>query len=86
MFTGRDEERSLEVKTRVTAILLAQLIFISPLFLLGFDYGRWLFFWVASTVMIDTQRLVAPRWLESASARFFRKSRVDHLLEPPAGE
>lgn len=81
MFTGRDEERSLEVKTRVTAILLAQFIFISPLFLLGFDYGRWLFFWVASTVMIDTQRLVAPRWLASTTAYLFRKSRVDHLLE-----
>jgi hypothetical protein len=81
MFTGRDEERRLEVRTRVTAILLAQFIFISPLFLLGFDYGRWLFLWVASTVMIDTQRLAAPRWLESATAGFFRKSNANHLLE-----
>ena len=80
LFTGRDEEQSLDVRIRVTAILIAQFVFISPLFILGFDYGRWLFFWVASTVMLDTVRFAPPRWLESSVARLFAAARIDVLL------
>ena len=80
IFTGRTEERSLEVKARVTALLVAQFLFISPLFLLGFDYGRWLFFWVASTVMIETEQQVAPRWLVASVERLFAKARIAIFL------
>jgi hypothetical protein len=80
LFTGRNEERSLEVRIRVTALLIAQFVFISPLFILGFDYGRWLFLWLASTVMLDTERYAPPRWLESCVARLFAAARIDLLL------
>lgn len=79
-FTDRDAAPSLEIKTRVTAILLAQLIFISPLFLLGFDYGRWLFLWVSSSMMLHTLHRRAPRWLESAVARTFEKAKFGRFI------
>jgi hypothetical protein len=37
---------------RLAGILFVQLVAIGPLFLLGFDYGRWLFFWVASSIIL----------------------------------
>ncbi len=80
LFTDRDAAPALETKTRVTTILVAQLVFISPLFLLGFDYGRWLFFWVASSMMLHTLDRRAPRWLESCVARIFEKARLRHLI------
>jgi hypothetical protein len=80
LFTGRNGEQSIEVRTRVTALLIAQFVFISPLFILGFDYGRWLFFWLASTVMLDTEKFTPPRWLESLVARLFAAMRIDLLL------
>jgi hypothetical protein len=44
---------SLEVeKSRLFVILTAQLIFISPLFMIGWDYGRWIFLWTASSLAI----------------------------------
>ena len=44
---------SLEVeKSRLFVILTAQLIFISPLFMIGWDYGRWIFLWSASSSAI----------------------------------
>ncbi|MCH7227989.1 hypothetical protein [Haloferula sp. A504] len=33
-------------------LLLFQLIFISPLFVVGIDYGRWLFLWVVSSMVL----------------------------------
>ena len=80
LFTDRDAAPALDVKTRVTAILLAQLAFISPLFLLGFDYGRWLFLWVASSMMLHTLERRAPRWLESWVASIFEKARFGRLI------
>ncbi len=80
LFTDRDAAPAMETKTRVTAILLAQLAFISPLFLLGFDYGRWLFFWVASSMMLHTLERRAPRWLESCVAWIFEKTRLRQLI------
>jgi len=45
--------RSHEVeKSRLFVILTAQLIFISPLFIIGWDYGRWIFLWTASSLAI----------------------------------
>jgi hypothetical protein len=80
LFTDRDAAPALETKTRVTAILLSQLVFISPLFLLGFDYGRWLFFWVASSMMLHSLHRRAPRWLELWVARIFEKAKVKKLV------
>jgi hypothetical protein len=80
LFTDRDSAPALETKTRVTAIMLAQLVFISPLFILGFDYGRWLFLWVVSSMMLHTLQRRAPRWLESTVAAIFEKAKVDRLI------
>jgi len=43
------EEKSLLLKDDFSAILLFQLLCVSPLFILGWDYGRWVFIWVASS-------------------------------------
>jgi|GEM_PF-1275773 len=39
-------------KSRLFVILTAQLIFISPLFIIGWDYGRWIFLWTSSSLAI----------------------------------
>lgn len=67
------------------ALLLLQLLCISPLFVLGIDYGRWLFFWTTSTVILAACGRHAPEWLEQAVARAIRGIRLDTLLDlhPP---
>jgi hypothetical protein len=84
LFTNRDADKpnqpDLESRIQVTAILLAQLAFIAPLFLLGVDYGRWLFLWVASSMIFRTCGLRAPVWLESLVAEAFRRARAPILL------
>lgn len=85
LFTGRDAQRgaisTLESRVRVTAILLTQLLFISPLFLLGCDYGRWLFIWVGSSLMLHTEGRRSARWLEAFVASVFKNSKVRDLFE-----
>ncbi len=84
LFIGRDTERDdasiMDSRIRVSALLLMQLIFISPLFLLGYDYGRWLFFWVASSIMLHTKEIDAPLWTRSAVTALFQKTRAEHIL------
>ena len=85
LFTGQDADCSASVpmtlRVRVTALLLAQLTFISPLFLLGVDYGRWLFLWVASTIILHTEQRRAPVWLESWVARLYQKTSLSRIFE-----
>jgi hypothetical protein len=84
LFTNRNADRkgtpAMETRIRVTAILLAQLLFISPLFVLGVDYGRWLFLWVVSSMMFHTYGRRTPLWLESGVARFFEIVRIPALI------
>ena len=84
LFTDRDSDLegrpSMAIRIRVTALLLEQLVFISPLFLLGVDYGRWLFLWLVSSMMFHTCGLRAPAWLEALVARSFSVARVSDLL------
>lgn len=84
LFTDRDSDRDgqvvMETRIRVAAILLAQWILISPLFLLGVDYGRWLFLWVVSSMMLYIFDRRAPRWLESMVSRVFAITRVPALI------
>ena len=70
-----------DLRVRVTALLLAQLVFISPLFVLGVDYGRWLFLWVASTIILHTEHRSAPTWLEARVARLFEKANSPRIFE-----
>ena len=85
LFTGQNANCSASVATalrvRVTALLLAQLVFISPLFMLGVDYGRWLFLWVAGTIILHTGHRSAPVWLESSVAHLFEKAALSRIFE-----
>jgi hypothetical protein len=84
LFTDRDSDRknkpSMEIRVHVTALLVVQLVFISPLFLLGVDYGRWLFLWVVSSMIFHSFHRRAPIWLETVVARIFSIARVPDLL------
>jgi len=84
IFTGRNTEMNdlsiQDSRIRVSALLLMQFLFISPLFLLGFDYGRWLFFWVASSIMLHTKEIDAPRWVRSTMTELFQKMKVENIL------
>lgn len=79
LFTGRGEE-GIASKIKITAILLAQLVFISPLFLLGVDYGRWLFFWVASSMILHIAGRRAPVVLENFVGRIFERAGLERFF------
>jgi hypothetical protein len=84
LFTNRNADRpgspSMETRIQVAAILVAQLVSISPLFILGVDYGRWLFFWIASSVILYTLGWNAPRWLIATVRSVFVKSHVEAVV------
>ncbi|MDP3849563.1 MAG: hypothetical protein Q8Q59_03595 [Luteolibacter sp.] len=84
LFTDRSSDRegqaAMQSRIQVTALLLAQLLFISPLFLLGVDYGRWLFLWVVSSMMLHTFGRRAPARVETWVARAFTIARVPELI------
>ena len=83
-FTERAAERgeavAMDGKTRVTVILLMQLAAVAPLFLLGYDYGRWLFLWLGSSLMIHAMDRRPPRPLVSAVSRLFDLTIVRKLI------
>ncbi|MFZ9935715.1 MAG: hypothetical protein ACO3JG_01510 [Luteolibacter sp.] len=84
LFTGRDRDANtgagMTARIRVTALLLEQLAFISPLFLLGVDYGRWLFLWVVSTMIFHTFGLRASMWMESIVRTAFEAVRMHRIV------
>lgn len=84
LFTDRDSDRegrpAMATRIRVTALLLQQLVFISPLFLLGVDYGRWLFLWLVSSMMFHSHGWRASTRLESLVERIFGAARVPQFL------
>lgn len=58
-----------EDRPRLCAIMLLQFIAVSPLFVLGIDYGRWIFFWVTTSFVlylvvppITMQKAFSNRW------------------------
>jgi hypothetical protein len=80
VYVGRDETQPMKSKARATSLLLVQLILISPLFILGIDYGRWLFLWMASTVMLDSHDRSAPMWLEKSIAKIFDQAKIESII------
>lgn len=81
LFSGRGGGSALmEVKSRVVAILCVQLLGLSPLFLLGYDYGRWLFFWTTSTIILHALGFRAPEVAERLVARMFMLCRAGEWL------
>lgn len=82
-FTGRsavDARAAVAARCRMAAILLTQLACISPLFILGFDYGRWLFFWVTSSMMLFTLGYSPPRWIAHQVMRVFSNRYLELLF------
>ena len=84
LFTNRDANHDalpeMKEKIRIAALLIMQFIFISPLFVLGHDYGRWLFFWAASSLILHTARRQAPHWVEALVTHGFSKAKVSHYI------
>ncbi len=85
LFTDRDNmshtSPGLAVKIKFTAIMVGQWILISPLFLLGVDYGRWLFLWVASSIVLYIENRRAPLWMEMLVHALFKKARFQQLFQ-----
>jgi hypothetical protein len=71
-FSGRDCNRDDDRtggKAGMAALLVFQFASISPLFILGVDWGRWLFFWLVSSIILRTLGYRSPRWLEKCVGR-----------------
>lgn len=83
MFTGHglDQKSQEKARIRFVSILVSQLVFISPLFILGVDYGRWLFLCVASSMMFHVLNRRAPNVVESIAFRLFTGPRVAALMK-----
>lgn len=73
------------LRLRGCGLLIMQLGFVSPLFVLGVDYGRWMFIWLASTVMLLAVGAAAPRWIELPLGSFFKRYHLGELANrfPP---
>ena len=57
------ESNSMDRKSALITILLFQLIVIFPLFVLGWDFGRWIFIWITSSIAFfafNKESLPAP--------------------------
>jgi hypothetical protein len=79
-FHGRDETGEAALtgsKSVIAGLLVFQFAWISPLFLLGVDWGRWLFFWLVSSVILRTLGYRSPQWMEDLTARLLRALRMD---------
>jgi hypothetical protein len=91
LFTGRDRSQDAhgarQAKAEIAAMLAAQFVFMAPMFLLGHDYGRWLLYWSASSLMFHTLGLRTHSWMIAAFSRLFSNlSQVRILARLPASE
>lgn len=77
LFVGRGSDQQAReqmlIRIRFVAILLCQLVIISPLFFLGYDYGRWLFLWVVSSMIFHINARRAPDFVEAMVDWFFTR-------------
>lgn len=66
------ESNSLDRKLRLITSLLFQLLVIFPLFILGWDFGRWIFIWITSSIAFfafNNESLPTPLELLSTKIR-----------------
>ena len=54
IFIGDKDNLNRKLKLNV---LLMQLTFITPLFILGWDFGRWIFLWISSSIFLTISLL-----------------------------
>lgn len=84
LFTGRDglqdAHGARQAKAEIAAILAAQFVFMAPMFLLGHDYGRWVFYWSGSSLMLHTLGLQPPSWMTAPFLRLFNTLNQVHML------
>lgn len=71
-----------ESRHRLAGLLLFQLICISPLFLLGIDYGRWIFFCITSSVIMLSLGFTTPEPITSTLNHIPLRAggRIDRIL------
>ena len=64
-----NEKTNQYTKTNISSILIFQLLFIIPLFILGWDYARWIFLWVTTSfsllILLPDEKLATlfPKFL-----------------------
>lgn len=54
---------------RLACILLFQLLMIAPLFVVGWDFGRWIFFWTCSSVLLHMEDVSLSERVSAALSR-----------------
>lgn len=75
-------------RAQLSSVLFLQLIAVAPLFILGWDYGRWIFLWVTSTFAIiliipeetlskilPSQIMVTANWINKQLDTYLSNSR-----------
>lgn len=68
-------------RINISNVMLFQLLAVFPLFVLGWDYGRWVFFWVTSsfaiTLLIPETKLstIFPKTI------FITSTKINHILD-----
>jgi len=67
-------------RNKFAAILTMQIICISPLFVLGWDFGRWIFLWTVSSIVIYLYDFNQPFLLEAISKK--AEPIVDSVFKP----
>lgn len=81
-FPATATDRS-QARVRLIGLLVVQWLSVSPLFILGFDYGRWLYFWLSGSLIAYALGFQLPRWLrgwlESPLHRWRIPDRLDAL-------
>lgn len=66
---------------RWASLLLFQLACITPLFVLGIDYGRWLCLWTTGAAILAATGRGAPAWFEQRIARAIATIRLHAWLD-----
>ena len=59
----------------ILAILVFQLIMIAPLFILGWDFGRWIFLWTVSAIILFTSGFKVSNYFDSLIVTDIKKWR-----------
>ena len=73
-------------KANISNILILQFISITPLFILGWDYGRWIFYWVCSSFAIIL--LIPDEKLNNLTPKFIKiiSTKINNFLDSLLGK
>lgn len=86
---GQHSEKHASERARLSNILIIQLALMGPLFVVGWDFGRWIFLWTTSSIVLysvgfDPMRIIPERLatlsVRLAGSRIFRRNPSTWLL------